>query len=107
MQAIMKYGSKNRIQQIPNIKWDWILCEYQPILSMKSWQPATLKELNLTSLGLFSIHVAVFENLEILNLENNNISAVLGSGMAQCIKLRMVNLRNNKISQKDTLKEFG
>ena len=73
---------------------------------MQNWRPELIKELELSSLNLLCIHVAVFENLERLNVQNNKISNLLGSGMAQCVKLTHVDLSSNQIQQKETLKEF-
>ena len=73
---------------------------------MESWQPEGIRLLVLRKTGITAFHVGVFKNLAQLDLSDNAISDVVGTGIEQCSKLQTVCLSDNKIVKRDNLSHF-
>ena len=81
-----------------NEKYDKKISGYEKILD--------LKDLNLGNDGLVCLRKNNFENLEILNLENNNISDIVCFSKWKLKRLKELNLSNNEIKDISIIKEI-
>ena len=79
-------------------KYDKKISGYEKILD--------LKDLNLGNDGLVCLRKNNFENLEILNLENNNISDIVCFSKWKLKRLKELNLSNNEIKDISIIKEI-
>lgn len=73
---------------------------------METWQPEVVRLLVLRRTGITHFHVGVFKNLIQLDLSDNAISDIVGTGMEQCNQLQSICLSGNKIVKRDSLSQF-
>ncbi len=74
---------------------------------MKSWQPAQIVMLTLPKQGLLYFNVSALVNLEYLDLSRNAIKDLRGMGLEKCGSLQHLNLRQNLVSKRESLKVLG
>ncbi|OHS95674.1 hypothetical protein TRFO_38180 [Tritrichomonas foetus] len=76
------------------------------ISSLKNWDLRMIQHLSLPNCGLTTFCIHKFKNLVSLNLSDNNIKELKGTGLVCCKKLTSIDLRNNEIDSHDQLSCF-
>lgn len=73
---------------------------------MRRWQPELITKIEFKNVGLSLIHVGELKSLVHLDLSNNKISALRGSGLEHLNKLQYLDLSNNLLFKKEDLRAF-
>ncbi|KAL6041595.1 hypothetical protein QOT17_024850 [Balamuthia mandrillaris] len=107
VEAIAKHGSKEQKKNIQLIRWDWVFCDLPDIRRMAEWEPTKLTNLVINNAQLEVFHVGSMPCLQVLNLRDNQISDVQGSGIEQCEQLWSIDLSNNAIVKTTSLSAFA
>ena len=101
------FGTKHQKQEIGPIRWDLRLATLPIVLNMKitkKWDPISVTRIELPNCSLTIFHVGEFKNLQVLDLSNNRINNLRGTGLEQCDNLKILLLKNNFILKKENLK---
>jgi hypothetical protein len=89
------------------MRWDLTFSQFVPEMKeMHSWNPSIITHLALPNMKLNSFHVGTLTSLVELDLSNNLITMLLGTGIEQCTHLVRANVSNNRITKKSNFKVF-
>ena len=80
--ALPEVGGANLLPHLP------LLTTYIKVRAMDTWSPDSITRLIVRSCGLTSFHVGPLRNLEELDISDNHIAELTGTGMEQCGRLK-------------------
>lgn len=74
---------------------------------MKAWHPSQLVMLVISKQNLTYFNVGTLVNLEYLDLSRNSLKEIRGMGLEKCQALQHLNLKQNLIYKRESLKVLG
>jgi Leucine-rich repeat (LRR) protein len=99
VQAMLHFPQRYKSQDVSINHWFFVLKSIPEISALSRWDPASVVDLSLPNCGLITFNVSRFTGLISLNLSNNHIDDLDGSGLVFCRRLVSLDLSRNQISK--------
>ena len=104
--------SKKLHPLVASALWNCAINTYAPVQALgqagQGWKPQAILEVSLGAMSLLSFNVyPLRHSLQVLDLRQNQITTLVGSGLHLCTRLVSVNLSLNKLHDTDELFMLG
>src|SRR5690606_17526198 len=102
--AIEKRGTPDQKRKMQRMRFDYTLCTILELQNLnQKWEPHKIKVLVIKNANLTEFHVGTLKNLRHLDISNNEITTLNGSGLEQLDKLHYFDFSYNQIRKLSSL----